>query len=173
MGRTTLNSIFTRRSVRTFQNRLVEPEKLNRILRAAMQAPSAGNQRPWEFLIIDDEDLRSKLSGISPYAKPVLKAPVSIVLLGNMEDLKFPRNWELDMSACAQNLLLQAVDEGLGAVWLGVAPEEDRIAYLKNLFDLPENVIPFCIIPIGYPEEGKGNRELDRFDAGRIHENKY
>jgi nitroreductase len=168
-----LNTIFTRRSVRNYQDKTVEPETLEKLLRAAMQAPSAGNQRPWEFIVVHDKELQEKLSGVNPYAKAIAKAPVSIVLLGNMKDLMFPQNWEMDMSACAQNLLLQAVDEGLGAVWLGVAPEEDRIEYVRGIFDLPDNVVPFCIIPVGYPEEGRGNRELDRFEASRIHRDKY
>ncbi len=168
-----MNTIFTRRSIRDFQDRPLEPETLEKILRAAMQAPSAANQRPWEFIIVRDKSLKKELAGVSPYAKAVLKAPVSIVLLGNKKELMFPRYWEQDMGACAQNLLLQAAEEGLGAVWLGVAPEEERIAYISGLFDLPEEVIPFCIIPVGYPLEGRGNRREDRFEASRIHNDRY
>lgn len=161
--------INNRRSIRKFTDKKVEEEKIEKILRSAMQAPSAGNQQPWEFLIVTDREDRFSLSKMSPYAAAVKSAPTVLILLADTDRLRYPDNRDQDMSACAQNILLEAVELGLGAVWLGVSPLEDRMDYICKLFSLPPNLIPFCVIPLGYPAEGQENKFTDRFDPGRIH----
>lgn len=168
-----MNAIFTRRSIRSYQEQAIEPEKIEKLLRAAMQAPSAGNQQPWEFIVVQDKNTLEKLAGVSPYAKPVANAPLAFVLLANGEGLRFPEYWEQDLSAATQNILLQAVELGLGAVWLGVAPVKERMDYLKDLFNLPEKVKPFCVIALGYPAAGQENKFVDRYDAKRVHYEKW
>lgn len=117
-----MDAIFNRRSIRKYKDKPVEKEKIEKLLRAAMQAPSAGNQQPWEFIVIQDKENLKKLSGMSPYSKLIMNAPLTFVLLGNKDKMKFPENWQQDMGASAENILLEAVELGLGAVWLGVAP---------------------------------------------------
>lgn len=168
-----MNSIFTRRSIRKFKDKSIEPEKIKRVLKAAMQAPSAGNQQPWEFIVIDNKEILDDLKNLSLYAGPIGNAPLSILAVGNKEFMKFPENWEQDLGAAVENILIQAVEEGLGAVWLGISPLEDRISYVRNLLNLPENIIPFAAVPIGYPDENQENKFLDRFDEKRVHYNKY
>lgn len=170
-----MNSIFIRRSIRKFKDKSVEPEKIRKILEAAMQAPSAGNQQPWEFIIIDEKDIIGKLKDMSPYSKPIENAPVSILIAGNKDNMKYPENWEQDLGAATQNILIQAVEEGLGSVWLGVSPLEERIQYIKDLLELPENIVPFAIVPIGYSLGGPGqeNKFLNRYDEKKVHYNKY
>lgn len=170
-----MNSIFIRRSIRNFKDRSVEKEKLIKILKAGMQAPSAGNQQPWEFIVLDNKDIITKLKDMSPYSNPIKNAPISILVVGNKNNMKYPENWEQDLSAAVQNMLIQAVEEGLGSVWLGVSPIEGRIKYIRNLLELPKNLIPFAVVPIGYPMEGPGqeNRFLNRYDEGKVHYNKY
>ena len=107
-----MNAIYIRRSVRSYKEQIVEKEKIDKLLRAAMQAPSAGNQQPWEFIVVQNKNTLEKLSHLSPYAKPVARAPLALVLLANMEGLRFPENWEQDMSAATQNILLEAVELG-------------------------------------------------------------
>lgn len=167
-----MNSIFTRRSIRKYQDKIVEKDKIEKLLRAAMQAPSAANQQPWEFIVIQDKGKLGKLSEMSPYSKLLAKAPLAIILIANKENLKFPDSWQQDMGAAAENILLEAVELGLGAVWLGTAPEEDRINYIKDMFNLKENIIPYCVISLGYPE-GEGNKFIDRFDESKVHYEKY
>jgi nitroreductase len=166
-----MNSIFTRRSIRKYLNKPVESEKVEQLLKAAMQAPSAGNQQPWEFIVVQDKELLRKLSLTSPYAGPVKEALVAIVVLGNKENIKFPEYLQQDLSAATQNLLLQAVELELGAVWLGVAPLEERMKYITELFDLPESILPFAVVPVGYPEIE--NKYIDRYEKAKIHYGKY
>lgn len=168
-----MNAIFNRRSIRKYKNQPVEEEKIDRLLRAAMQAPSAGNQQPWEFIVVQDKENLKKLSNMSPYAKFVADAPLAFVLLANEERMKYPENWEQDMGAATENILLEAVELDLGGVWLGVAPLEDRVDYLKEMLGLPENIRPYCVIAIGYPVDGQENKFIDRYDETRVHFEKY
>ncbi|EYE89512.1 NADH dehydrogenase [Fervidicella metallireducens AeB] len=165
--------IFNRRSIRKYKDRPVENEKVDKLLRAAMQAPSAGNQQPWEFIVVQEKDNLKKLSGMSPYSKLIADAPVAFVLLANEDRMKFPENWQQDMGAAAQNILLEAVELGLGAVWLGVAPLEDRVNYVKKMFNLQDTLKPYCVIALGYPAEGEENKFIDRYDETRVHFEKF
>lgn len=167
-----METIFKRRSIRKYESRAVEKGKIEQLLKAAMQAPSAGNQQPWEFLVVENKDTLKELSLVSLYSKMVADAPLAIVLLGNKDNMNYSEYWEQDMGAATQNLLLQAVELDLGAVWLGVSPLEERMNYIKELFNLPDNIMPFCVVPIGYPK-GQNNKTIDRFDGTRVHYEKY
>jgi nitroreductase len=164
-----MDVIDRRRSVRAYQSREVEPERVEKLLRAAMQAPSAGNQRPWEFLVVRDRDALERLSTMSPYSGHVARAPLAIVLLGREGRMRFPENWEQDMGAAAENILLEATEQGLGAVWAGVHPLPERIDAIREQFSLPDELMPFAVIAVGYPEKEDANHFVDRFDPGRIH----
>lgn len=163
-----MNEIYIRRSVRSYTDKFVEEEKIEQILKAGMQAPSAANQRPWEFIVVNDKELLKKLSLASPYAGCVDKAQVAIVLLVNRNGLRFPEYTDQDMGACAQNILLKTVNLGLGAVWLGIAPSKEREKAVSDIFELQENVQPFAIIPIGYPKNEGANQFIDRFDPKKV-----
>lgn len=167
-----MNSIFNRRSIRAYKEKSVEDEKIEKLLRAAMQAPSAGNQQPWEFIVIREKDNLKKLSEMSPYSKCIEKAPLAIVLIADESKMRFPENWQQDMGASAENILIEAAELELGAVWLGAAPAEDRMNYIKEMFNLKESLKPYCVISIGYPDLQE-NKFVDRFDGKRIHYEKY
>lgn len=164
-----MDSIFKRRSVRTYLRKQVEPEKIESMLRAAMQAPSSGNQQSSEFLVIQDAENLIRLSKMSPYSKPVAEAALAIVVLGNTERMKFAENWEQDLGAAVENLLLEAVEQGLGAVWLGVHPLQERIDAIRAQFSLPEYYRPFAVVSLGYPAKENGNHFVDRWNVGRVH----
>lgn len=166
-----MDIIFNRRSIRNFKNKEIEKEKIEKILRAAMQAPSAGNQQEWEFLVIKDKSVLNKLSEMSPYSKMIKDSNTSIIILGNKNKMKFPENWQQDLGAVTQNILLQAVYEELGAVWLGVAPLQERMDFISNLFNLPKEIMPFAIVPLGYSD--KKNVFVDRWDADKVHFESY
>ena len=163
-----MESIFTRRSVRSYNDKYVEEEKVEKILKAGMQAPSAGNQQPWEFIVVRDREILKKLASASIYAKCVDTAPVAIVLLINNDGLRFPDYAAQDMGACTQNILLEAVKQGLGAVWLGIAPLKDREKRVSGIFDLDDKFEPFAIIPMGYPLNDDANHFIDRFDDNKV-----
>lgn len=164
--------IFNRRSIRKYQDKPVEQEKIEKMLRAAMQAPSAANQQPWEFIVVKDRTRLIELSQVSPYSKMVEKAPVAVVFLSKNGEMKLQRSIPQDMGAAIENFLLEAVELGLGAVWLGVAPVQERMDVIKKMFDLPEGIEPFAIVPVGYPE-GEQNKFIDRFDATRVHDERW
>ena len=159
-----------RRSVRSYENRPVEKEKIEKLLSAGMQAPSAANQQPWEFIVVEDKEALQKLSSAHIYAGPIKNAPLGIIVLSNEKYLKFKQYWQQDLAAATENILLAAVELGLGAVWMGIAPEEDRISYIKELFDLPQGVEAFALLAVGY---SSNNKFEDRFDKTRIHYEKY
>ena len=166
-----MNEIFNRASVRVFKDAPVEKEKIEMLLKDAMQAPSAGNQRPWEFIVVEDKKTLEQLSETDPYAKFVAKVPAAIVALGNTDEMRFPEHWEQDLGAACENILLEAVSQDLGAVWLGVAPLKERMDHITKVFDLPDNIRPYAIIPFGYAKRPYEVEE--RYDAGRVHFEKY
>lgn len=163
-----MNAIFTRVSVRKWQDTPVEPHKLERILRAAMAAPSAGNQQPWQFYIVRGREMLEKLSQISEYAGCMAGAKLAIVNVCDASGCRFPQVAPLDLAACTENEWLQAADEGLGAVWIGVAPFADRVARVNELLALPKGQEAFSILALGYP--GVEKTPKDRYDPSRIHE---
>ncbi len=167
-----MNVIFNRRSVRKYQDRPIEAEKVDRMLRAAMQAPSATNQQPWEFIVIDDKETLVKLAEFSPYAKMLPGAALGVIVL-EKQNMRAPLFTEQDLGACVQNLLLQAAEDGLGTVWMGVGRGSERETFLTEMFALPEAVKPFAVIAVGYPEDENANKFVDRYEADRVHYNKY
>jgi len=163
-----VETIFTRRSVRTYKDRYVEDEKVEQLLRAGMQAPSAGNQQPWEFIVVRDKEKLAELAAASPYAQCTAKAPLAIVLIINDKSLRFPDYVHQDMGACAQTVLLEAVNQGLGAVWLGIAPLKEREKAVSDVLNLSDNLRPFAIIPVGYPLKDDANHFTDRYDQLKV-----
>jgi len=163
--------IINRRSVRSYKSDTVTEEQIEQILRAAMTAPSAGNQQPWEFIVVTDRTLLTKINEVHPHSKMLLEAPMAIVVCGNLAREKHVDYWIQDCSAAVQNILLEATHQGLGSVWLGVYPRQDRVAGVKKLFNLPEPVIPFAVVALGYAKEPPA--PVDRFNPDYIHRNKW
>ena len=164
-----MNSIFHRTSIRKYQNREVEREKIVRMLRAAMAAPSACNQQPWEFYIARDETTRMALAATSPYAAPAKLAPCVIVACTRTGGLRFAPCTPLDMSAAVENILLEAANIGLGAVWLGIAPDPDRMAAVAVALGSPRGMEPFALIAVGHPDHRPEPTGPTRYDETRIH----
>lgn len=161
-----MNELYTRVSIRKYQSRPVEPEKTLALLRAAMQAPSAKNQQPWEFYVVTNRAKLEALSKVSPYSGMTKNAPAAIVSVYR-KDCMLPDYAHIDMSIAMENLWLECVSQGLGGVWLGIAPQEERMRAVEAVLGLPKDVRAFAIFPYGYPAEERQQR--DRFDEGRIH----
>ena len=162
-----MNAIFQRISVRKYQPRPVEPEKIDHILRAAMAAPSAGNQQPWEFYVVRNPSVIQELSQCSPYAGCAANAPVVIVPFLKTDGLRFPELGEIDLAIAAENILLEITELGLGGVWLAVAPIQDRMEKANAALGIGDRLNAFALIPVGYPAEERPQQ--DRFDESRIH----
>ena len=161
-----MKEIFERVSIRKYTDRAVEDEKILAILRAAMAAPSAGNQQPWEFYVVRDRNKLEELSRVSPYAGCAKAAPVAIVS-AYREKLWAPAYAQIDMSIAMENLWLACGEQGLGGVWLGIAPVEERMRAVEAIVGIPEGLRAFAVFPLGYPAEER--KQHDRFDESRIH----
>ena len=161
-----MNHIFTRVSIRKYQDRPVEKEKTMAILRAAMQAPSAANQQPWEFYVVTNKEKLQALSEVSPYAGMTKDAPVAIVAVYRADCL-LPMYAQIDLSIAMENLWLETVNQGMGGVWLGIAPLEDRMKDVEEILNIPDSLRAFAIFPYGYPAEER--EQQDRFEESRIH----
>ncbi len=157
-----------RYSCREFQARDVPVALLREVMRAGMQAPSARNERPWEFHVVSTAETRGQLAAASPYAGCCAKAPSIIVVSANLERVQEGSPWWIqDVSACIENMLLAATALDLGSVWLGLYPRMERVKAVQRILRLPETMVPVAALPIGYPK--KENRTGDRFDETRIH----
>jgi len=166
-----MTALYSRRSIRLYTPKQVPSNVVSDILRAAMCAPSAGNERPWHFLVLTNRMLLDEIPKIHPYAAMLKQANTAILVCGDSTLEKYKGYWPLDCAAATQNLLIAAHAKGLGAVWCGVYPSDDRVVNLKKLLNLPENIVPFSLIPLGFPDEVK--EALERFDNSRVHENHW
>ena len=166
-----IEAIRTRRSIRRYTREPVPDDVIAEILKAAMSAPSAGNQQPWQFVIITDRGLCEEIPTFHPYAQMVREAPVAILVCGDLRLESYQGYWVQDCSAATQNILLAAHAKGLGAVWVGIYPKEDRVKRLQKLLGLPNQVIPLALIPVGIPAERVP--PANRFDPARVHRNRW
>ena len=162
-----MEEIFKRISVRKYEDKAVEKDKIEKILRAAMAAPSAGNQQPWEFYVVTDKEKIKALSECSPYSGCAANAPVVLVPCYKTEGLMFPEFDTIDLSIATENAWLEITSLGLGGVWLAVAPIEDRVEKVKAVLDITESLVPFALLPFGYPAEDRSQQ--DRYDEARVH----
>ncbi|MBQ9198062.1 MAG: nitroreductase family protein [Clostridia bacterium] len=162
-----MNEIFHRVSVRKFEQKPVEREKLLQILRAGMQAPSTGDQRPWEFYVVTDREKILALSKCQKYAGCAANAPAVIVPVYRKEGVWLPEYEQIDMAIAQENIWLETDSLGLGGVWLGIAPQKERMDKVAEILNLPDNVTAFSLFALGYPAER--HAQEDRFDASRIH----
>jgi nitroreductase len=168
-----LKFIFSRRSVRKYQDRQVPQEMLKDLLEAAMAAPSAVAKDPWHFLVIRDRDSLNRLAEVLPNAPMLRHAPAAIVVCGDI-DRAHDRQESLmlqDLSAAVENVLLAANALGLGACWLGVHPRQERMDGIRRLFKLPDRIVPVAGIALGWPAEQPEMRT--RYNAGRVHHEKW
>jgi len=166
-----LTAIMTRRSIRQFTDEPVTAEQIETLLRAAMAAPSAGNQQPWRFVVARDPEVRSRLALATEYAAPMGRAPLGIVVLADTRVSKHPGSWVQDCSAAVENLLLAAHSIGLGGVWIGVHPVEERETAVRKIVEAPQGFAALCMIAVGCPA-GPGP-EVDRFHSEWVREERW
>ncbi len=166
-----IKAIIERRSIRRYSGKPVEKSEIKLLLKTAMYAPSARNQQPWHFIVIDDRTLLGRIMEVHPYASMLSGAVAAILVCGD-ETLELSKGyWAIDCAAATQNMLLAAHALGLGAVWLGVYPRQERQDSIRKIFDLPAHVHPFSLVSLGYPGEEKG--VPDRFKEERVRWNQW
>jgi len=164
----TMKEIYARRSIRKYKDEPVSDEHVKSLLRAAMYAPSAGNERPWHFVVVKDRAKLDAITRFHPFTQMLKEAPMAIVVCADVSNLKYDGAfWIQDISASIQNILLEAVSLGLGSCWCGVYPREEYISEVKALLNLPEHIMPGAIVAVGHPDEEREVKE--RFDEERVH----
>lgn len=161
--------ILKRRSIRSYTCDDVSDDNIEQLLRAAMSAPSAGNEQPWHYMVIRERNLLDAVPSFHPYSQMIRQAPVAILVCGDPTIAKHEGYWVQDCAAATENILVAATALDLGTVWLGVYPREDRVSGFRKLLDIPPHIIPFALVPVGHPAERKP--PADRYDSARIHEN--
>ncbi len=166
-----LDFIMDRRSIRRYTEETVPEGMVEAMVRAAMYAPSAGNHQPWHFIVVTDKSRLEEVPGFHPHAAMVPGAAGMVVVCGDPARQRHSEMWVQDCSAATQNLLLAAAAQGLGAVWLGVYPREDRMSGCRSLFLIPNEIVPFSMVPFGWPAENPPRPE--RFDTSRIHRERW
>ena len=165
------DAILTRRSIRQYKKKTISNEILQTLLCAACSAPSAGNQQPWHFIILDDRKILNIVYTFHPSGKMLKEADKALLVCGDLDLEKFKGYWMIDCAAATENILLAAHSLGLGACWLGLYPREGRVTGMRKLLNLPTHIIPFALVSLGYPAEIKPREE--RFNTSRIHQNKW
>jgi nitroreductase len=159
--------LLTRRSIRRYSAEAVSQEMATQVLTAAMAAPSAGDQQPWQFIVIRERETLLQISRIHPHAGMVAQAGLAILVCGDLGLEKQKGYWVQDCSAATQNLMLAAHALKLGSVWVGIYPREERIGAFRELLGIPEQVVPFSLVPLGHPAEHK--EPANRYNPTRIH----
>lgn len=166
-----IEAILSRRSIRAYTEEPVTAGDIETILRAAMAAPSAGNQQPWRFVVTTDRATLDEMAECTPYGKMLREAPLAITVCADTVDLKHQVMWQQDCGAATQNALLAIHALGLGAVWLGFWPKIERVDPLKRVLGLPEAVEPYCVLSVGHPAETK--QPADRYREEHVHRDRW
>lgn len=169
-----MNSIFERRSTRYFTDRPISDEDVRTILKAGMSGPTAVNARDWAFIVVTDREMLDRMADINgKAADPLKRATLGILVCGDLDRSfsKAPNYWIIDGAIAGQNMLLAAQELGIGSVWLGTWPQEDRMKAQAELFNLPENIIPHSILAFGYPLDvvDEKRHEKPEWEADRVH----
>lgn len=164
-----LDCIFSRRSIRKYEDREVPEQMIQDLLEAGMAAPSAVAKDPWHFIVLTKREMLDKLADILTHGQMLRQATAAFVVCGDITQAhgELESYMLQDCSAAVENILIAANILGLGTCWLGVHPRPERMEGIRNLFQLPENIIPMCGIAIGWPKDRPAART--RFNPDKIH----
>ncbi len=159
-----MNSIMKRKSIRRYTKEKIREEDIKKLLRAGMQAPSAGNQQPWRYTVVTNEKIIKKLSDFSPYASFIKEAPLVIIISIANDNIKYPELAPIDAAISAENMLLEAVECGFGGVYLAIYPEQERMEYVSELLELEDT--PIVALSFGYAKKEEEIEE--RYDKKKV-----
>jgi nitroreductase len=163
--------ILGRRSIRKFTSETIPEADVKKLLEAAMSAPSACNQQPWHFIIIREKSTHQKIMNIHNYSKMLKDAAIAIVVCADPDLQTCPGYWVQDVSAATENILIAVEALGYGATWCGVYPDDERVWKIKELLEIPKQVVPLNVIAIGVPDEEKPPSQ--RYRESRVHYDKW
>jgi nitroreductase len=166
-----MDTIYKRRSIRKYSSEPVPEEELLAFVKAGMNAPSAGNEQPWRFVVITERAILDEIPSVHPYSAMLKEAPTAILVCGDLDLESHKGYWVQDCAAATQNILLEIADRGYGGCWLGVYPREERVEGLRRLLNLPDRVVPMALIAVGVPAEKKPPK--NEFNRSRIVFNRW
>ena len=166
-----IKNLLGRRSIRKYISKTVSDDIIRELLNAGMHAPTARNRQPWHFVVANERKVIDALSQAHPYAKMLRNAPLAILVCGDRKLQEEDAYLVQDCSAVTQNIMLAAHANGLGSVWLGMYPRNERMEKVGALLELPDHILPVALVSIGYPDEVK--EAPDRFREERVHWNKF
>lgn len=172
----TVETILNRRSIRKYTDQKISEEDIKTILSCAMSGPSAVNARDWSFIVVDDKEALAKWAQASGRAGKIMENSAMSILIcadGERSFSRAPEYWIINGSIAGQNMILAAAELGIGSVWLGVWPQQDKVDLQKAYFNLPENIIPHSIISFGYPDEDKTGIPHKDYEEDRVHRNHW
>jgi len=163
----TIEPILKRRSIRSYTSEPITDEEVKTLLEAGMAAPSASNKKPWHFIVVTDREKLDKISNYGTHWQMLLEAPLGIVVCGDRSISEM--YWVQDCAAATENILLAVTMMGLGAVWLGCHPRQERVTPTKEALGIPDGIEPLAVIAIGHPAEEKEPRT--QYDEANVHRN--
>jgi nitroreductase len=166
-----IEAILSRRSIRKYDKQPLSDSIIKVLLEVGMNAPSAGNEQPWEFIVINNPHILKKVPTFHPHSKMIKEAALAIVVCLDIELETHKGMGIQDCSAATENILIAANAKGLGAVWLGIYPRKKRIDGMRKLLNIPENIIPISLISIGFPLEKKPR--VNKYNEKRVHYNEW
>ena len=152
-----LDAIRERRSVRAYEEKPVEQEKLTRVMEAARLAPSASNRQEWRYVIVMDKAMREKLCVAAGNQTFLKEAPVVIVGCAETDNHRMRCGqpcYPIDVAISMEHIALQAVEEGLGTCWIGAFDED----VVKKALNIPAKVRVVELMPLGYPADGPSTK---------------
>ena len=164
----TIQTIMTRRSVRSWTDEPVPENEQKILLEAAMNAPSAADARPWHFVVIDDPEVIARFTRLGG-TEMLAESTLLVLVCGDPSKEIYSGFWPQDCSCAAQNIQLAAHDLGLGCVWIAIYPLEERVDILRRELEIPSSVVPFALLALGVPNEVLSPEY--RYDEERIHSN--
>ena len=170
----TVDTILNRRSIRKYTDRKISEEDIRKILSCGMSGPSAVNARDRSFIVVDDKEALKNWAQASGRAGTIMEgSAMSILICADLSRSfsKAPEYWVINGSIAGENMILAAADLGIGSVWLGIWPQQDKVDIQKNYFNLPDDVVPHSIIAFGYPDEDKSGIPHKDYEEDRVHRN--
>ena len=179
-----MTNILNRKSVRSYTGDTIPAKVMENLLRAAMAAPSGRNIQPWSFVVLNDTSRYDEIFGENFNMGMYKQSAAVVVVCADTTVVCPPRDnpdapavqqpngiWRDDMGAVTENLLLAVEAHGLGACWTACYPYADRMEPVKKALGLPATVVPYSVVPIGYPAGDE--QPKDKWDASRIHYNNW
>ena len=179
-----MTNILNRKSVRSYTGDTIPAKVMENLLRAAMAAPSGRNIQPWSFVVLNDTSRYDEIFGENFNMGMYKQSAAVVVVCADTTVVRLPRDnpdapavqqpngiWRDDMGAVTENLLLAVEAHGLGACWTACYPYADRMEPVKKALGLPATVVPYSVVPIGYPAGDE--QPKDKWDASRIHYNNW